>query len=81
MDIMQTINWDLIKEKIQKSWIENNFYVREFKTRTGNIIQVTKYTHTDFKINIINKDGKIISSPKVSGPEECYNIIYKLMTE
>lgn len=79
MDIMQTINWDSVKEKLQKSWDEHNSYVREFKMRNGNIILVTKYTHTDFKIQVTNVQGVVVWRPTVHGPEECYEVIYGLL--
>lgn len=79
MDIMQNINWDLVKEKLIDSWNNNKSYVREFKMRNGNIVLVTKYTHTDFKIQVTNVQGVVVWKPTVHGPEECYEVIYGLL--
>lgn len=78
---MQNINWELLKDKLQNCWNENNSYVREFKMRNGNIILVTKYTHTGFKLIVTNYQGITVYEPIVNGPEECYNTIYSLVNK
>jgi len=47
--------------------------------RNGNIVLVTKYTHTDFKIQVTNVQGVVVWRPTVHGPEECYEVIYGLL--
>ena len=81
MDDMQNINWELLKDKLQKCWDEHNSYIREFKMRNGNIVLVTKYTHTDFKIQVTNVQGVIVWRPTINGPQECYDTIYSLLTK
>lgn len=81
MNKMQNINWDLLKAKLQKCWDEHNSYIREFKMRNGNLILVTKYTHTNFKLTVTNLQGVIVWKPTIDGPEDCYNTIYSLLTQ
>ena len=81
MNKMQNINWDLLKAKLQKCWDEHNSYIREFKMRNGNLILVTKYTHTNFKLTVTNLQGVIVWKPTINGPDDCYNTIYSLLTQ
>ena len=81
MNTMQTINWDILKEKLQKCYDEHNSYIREFKMRNGNLILVTKFTHTEFKLTVTDTRGKVVLSPKINGPKECYDIIYSLLNQ
>jgi len=76
---MQNINWELIKTKIQKCWEDNLPYLREFKMKNGNIIQVTKYTHTEFRLLVIDLNNKLLLNQKIKDPEKCYNVIYSMM--
>lgn len=78
---MQEINWELLREKLQKCWDEHVAYNRQFKMRNGNIIQVIKYTHTDFRIIIFNIANDIIYNQKINNVEECYNTIYTLLNQ
>ena len=78
---MQNINLDLLKEVLTVCYNEHKPYIREFRLQNLKILVITKYSHTDFKLQILDKDKNILNEIKIKNPDECFEKIYELVNQ